>query len=99
MRANDVEALTYKADALLDIDEDSWALSLIDQALEHDKEYGLAYWQRACARAKLGQPSEAIEDINRAIELSAPLKNEVAEEAYFKDLRDHPEFQALIGDE
>lgn len=92
---NDVEALTYKADTLLDLDEDSWALSLADQALEQDGEYALAYWQRACARAKLEQYPEALDDLKKAIELSGSLKSELANESYFEALRDIPEFQQL----
>lgn len=92
---HDVEALTYKADTLLDMNEDSWALSLTNQAIECDKEYALAYWQRGCAEAKLGQHNEAIEDIKIALILSSNLKEELMNESYFDSLRDNEAFQEL----
>lgn len=97
VKPGDVEALTYKADTLLDIGEDSWALSLVDQALENDSEYAMAYWQRACAEAKLDLFSEALADIKKALDLSAALKEELSSESNFEKLKDHPDFNALIG--
>jgi len=95
VKPNDVEALTYKADTLLDIDEDSWALSLANQALENDSEYAMAYWQKACAEAKLELYSEAIADITKALELSKALKEELSSESCFEKLKDRPDFNAL----
>ena len=93
---DDTEALTYKADALLDLGEIKWALSLSNQAIEHDDKYALAYWQRACAKAMLEQESEALEDIKMAISLTDSLKDEVANEIYFEKLKSNHEFLALI---
>ena len=93
----DVEALTYKADTLLDIGEDSWALSLVNQALENDNEYAMAYWQKACAEAKLDLFTEALADIQKALDLSAALKEELPSESNFEKLKDHPDFNTLIG--
>ncbi|WP_286234862.1 tetratricopeptide repeat protein [Thalassotalea sediminis] len=92
---NDVEALTYKADILLDMNDDSWAISLVNQALDIDSEYAFAYWQRACAKAKLDQKNEAIEDIKRAIDISAPLREELMGEIYFESLKGDDDFIAL----
>lgn len=94
----DVEALTYKADTLLDIGEDSRALSLVNQALQNDSEYAMAYWQKACAEAKLDLVNEALADIKKALELSAALKDELASESNFEKLRDCQEFNVLTGD-
>ena len=96
---NDVEALTYKADSLLDLGEARWALSLSNQALEHDEEYALAYWQRACAEAALGQLEPAVRDIEMAILKSPSLKDEVAGEKAFKDLAGLPSFEQLTDPE
>ena len=93
---DNTEALTYKADVLLDLDEIKWALSLSNQAIEHDGKYALAYWQRACAKAMLEQESEALEDIKIAINLSESLKEEMATEVYFEKLKSNDEFQTLI---
>ncbi|MCK5896841.1 MAG: hypothetical protein KAG20_08550, partial [Cocleimonas sp.] len=91
----DIEALVYKADALLDLEEDKWALSLADMAIEQDNEYALAYWQRACAKAKLEQYDESVEDIKTAIELSESLSDEIESETYFEKLKDNAKFKLL----
>ncbi|MRI32923.1 hypothetical protein EOPP23_07990 [Endozoicomonas sp. OPT23] len=92
---NDVEALTYKADSLLELGEARWALSLANQALEQDEEYALAYWQRACAAASLGRLEPAVRDIEMAIMKSPSLRDEVADEKAFKDLVGLPAFDQL----
>lgn len=92
---HDVEALTYKADLLLDMNDDAWALSLVNQAIELDSNYALAYWQRACAKSKLAQSQEALEDIRTALTLSSTLKEELDRESYFSGLRKEPAFIAL----
>ncbi len=94
---DDIEALTYKADTLLDIDEDTWSLSLSSRAIEIDDKYALAYWQRACAKAKLGHHDDAIADIKLAIDLTDSLKTEVMNEIYFENLKNNKKFQILIG--
>ncbi|MCV2401263.1 tetratricopeptide repeat protein [Marinomonas sp. C2222] len=94
---NDVEALTYKADTLLDIDQDSWALSLTNQAIECDSEYAMAYWQKACAEAKLELYSEAIGDIQKALDLSRTLQDELLTESYFESLKERDDFKALTA--
>lgn len=97
LRPDDVEVLTYKADALLEIGEKKWALSLADQALEHDNEYSLAYWQRACAKAEIGLVDEAVEDLETAINLSDTLKEEVAGEKSFKNLAGNEKFEQILN--
>ncbi len=99
LNPEDIEALTYKADILLDLDEDSWSLSLSNQAIEIDPEYALAYWQRACAKAKLDKAEEAVADIKLALELTESLKDEVMNEIYFENLKSYPCFKELMGTE
>lgn len=93
---NDIEAMTYKADALLEIGEVRWALDLSNTAIELDKNYSQAYWQRACAYAKLEKQSEAIEDIKKAIELSDTLEDELLKESHFENLHNNISFKKLI---
>ncbi|RXJ96281.1 hypothetical protein CRV02_14615, partial [Arcobacter sp. CECT 8989] len=45
IRPDEVEALTYKADAVLEMGEANWALNLTNQALEIDNSYANAYYQ------------------------------------------------------
>lgn len=96
IKNNDVEALTYKADTLLDMDKTALALELSNKAIELDNNYSLAYWQRACANAELERYSEAIEDIRRAIAISNPLFDKINDEEHFAKLQNFDEFKKLI---
>jgi tetratricopeptide (TPR) repeat protein len=96
LKPDDIEAMTYKADALLEIGEVRWALNLSISAIEYDPEYSLAYWQRACAFEKLDKQSEALIDIKKAIELSNTLQNELLNEKHFNNLHNNPSFKLLI---
>lgn len=98
IKPNDVEALTYKADALLDLGEVKWALALSDQAIQQDHEYALAYWQRACANAELGRTDEAILDIEKSVELSESFRVEIRNEAHFEKLKGQKDFETLCAD-
>jgi len=95
LRPGDVEALTYKADTMLELGEKKWALSLANQALDNDNEYSLAYWQRACAKAEIGLIEEAIDDLETAIQLSETLREDIAEEKSFSNLQGNERFQKI----
>ena len=90
---NDAEVYAYKADAVLDLDEYEWALNLSNKAIEIDNEYGYAYWQRSCAQAKLDNFKEAVKDLEKAIEKSPSLKDEIQNEPFFTTLRTSNEFK------
>lgn len=96
IKPDDIEAMTYKADALLEIGEVRWALNLSNSAIELDDEYPLAYWQRACAYSKLDKQTDALKDIEKAIELSDTLQDELLNEKYFENLHDNKAFKLLI---
>jgi len=96
LNPDDIEAMTYKADALLEIGEVRWALNLSNIAIEYDDEYALAYWQRACAFAKLDKQTEALIDLEKAIELSDTLQDELLNEKHFENLHDNKSFKILI---
>lgn len=96
IKPGDIEALTYKADAVLEIGEAGWALNLANQAVELDEDYAFAYWQRACAKAELDQPHAAIQDIRMAIEKSPTLQAGIQEEPAFHKLWNNAEFTILV---
>ncbi|NKI25434.1 tetratricopeptide repeat protein [Arenibacter sp. 6A1] len=96
IKPDDIEAITYKADALLEIGEVRWALNLTNHAIELDKEYALAYWQRACAYSQLDKQTEALKDIKKALELSDTLEDELLNEKHFENLHDNKSFKLLI---
>ncbi len=91
-----VEALVYKADTLLDLEETRWALSLCNQAIKLDDEYAFSHWQRACANAKLGNTDSAVEDLKTALELSPGLQDELKNEDSFKVLYKQEAFKELL---
>ncbi|RZT91210.1 hypothetical protein EV201_3216 [Ancylomarina subtilis] len=94
---NDIEAMTYKADALLEIGEVRWALNLVNAAIEKDNKYALAFWQRACAYAQLEKEVEAIKDLEKAIELSETFVDEVGKEIHFDKLKNNKRFKAIVN--
>ncbi|MDH5785770.1 MAG: hypothetical protein OEZ16_09220, partial [Chromatiales bacterium] len=71
MNNEDIEALTYKADAVLELDEPEWALNLCDKALALNPDYAYAHYQRACANSTLGHLEQAHEELQLAIALSS----------------------------
>jgi tetratricopeptide (TPR) repeat protein len=94
---NDAEVYAYKADAVLDMDEYEWALSLSNKAIEIDPQYGYAYWQRACANAVLGNKHQAIEDLQTAVENSPQLKDEINNEKLFENIKESEEFKKVVA--
>ncbi|MDX1279075.1 TPR end-of-group domain-containing protein [Oceanihabitans sediminis] len=96
IKPDDIEAMTYKADALLEIGEIRWALDLSNNAIELDNEYALAYWQRACAYSKMDKQAEALKDIKKAIDLSDTLEEELLNEKHFENLHDNKLFKSLL---
>ncbi|MGI0117307.1 tetratricopeptide repeat protein [Zooshikella sp. RANM57] len=97
LNPEDVEALTYKADAALELEEPQWALSLCNKALEISSEYPYAYYQRACAHATLGLDDQAVDDLTKALELSSTYADEMKEEPSFKSLSENERFLALVS--
>jgi len=96
INANDAEVYAYKADAVLDLDEFEWALNLSNKAIEIDKEYGYAYWQRACANAMLENVSDAIADLEMALRKSPNLKDEIESEPYFDSIKESEQFAQIL---
>lgn len=96
LNADDAEAYAYKADAVLDLDEYEWALNLSDKAIDIDPDYGYAYWQRACAHAKLGNFSDAILDLKTALLKNPNLKDDIVKEPSFECMKDSSEFIEAI---
>ena len=94
--SSDAEVYAYKADAVLDLDEYEWALSLSNKAIEIDPEYGYAYWQRSCAYAMLGNTNEALADLQMALIKSPNLKDEISKEFSFEKLKESSTFQEMI---
>lgn len=88
LRPNDCEALTYKADAVLELDEPQWAANLCHQALKIDPESSQAFYQLACAYTSMEQFDEALRYLSEAL---------YRRESYQEDIREDPALQALIN--
>jgi tetratricopeptide (TPR) repeat protein len=95
-KPEDVEAIAYKADALLEINETEQAIELCNQAIEIDSDYGYAYWQRACAYALIHEHADAIADIKMALDYSPNLRNELLHESAFASLHDNDSFNTIV---
>ncbi|WGV99440.1 hypothetical protein QF117_16015 [Vibrio sp. YMD68] len=96
LRPGDLEALTYKADAAMEIKEYHWALSLCNRVLDLDITNGPALYQRACAYSRLGIEDQAIEDLELAIEASPSIRDLINTEPDLEGLHGNPRFEALI---
>ncbi|RXJ83885.1 tetratricopeptide repeat protein [Arcobacter sp. CECT 8985] len=92
----DAEALTYKAEAALELDEANWALHLANQALNIDDDYPNAFYQKAKANSVLGYSDFAINDLEKALKLNEQYIEEIENEEEFDSLNDNKKFLALI---
>lgn len=99
IRTGDLEALTSKADAVMEMREFHWALSICNRVLEVDDNNQNALYQRACAFSCLGADEQAIYDLTRAIAGRATLKELAADEADFENLKGHEKFEQLLSGE
>jgi tetratricopeptide (TPR) repeat protein len=90
LRHDDCEALAYKADAVLELNEPQWAVNLCNQILKIDPDNGHAFYQLACAYTAMEQLDEAIhylaESLNR-------------EESYLTSVLEDPALQPLVNNE
>lgn len=96
LRPQDCEALTYKADVVLELGEPQWAKNLCLQALDIDKEYVHAHYQLACANVALGQYDEAVGGLKRALQLNDSILEDIKVDHALDKLRETPEFKALL---
>lgn len=92
------EAMTYKADVVLEMNEPQWAINLCHQALEIDPTNRHAFYQLAGAYALLNQPNEAIANLERSLNDADGTADQVLKDPIFESLLDNPGFQALLKD-
>ncbi|WP_111977088.1 TPR end-of-group domain-containing protein [Algibacillus agarilyticus] len=88
LRPQDCEALTYKADAVLELSEPQWAVNLCHQALKLDPQNSHAFYQLACAYT-------AMENFEDALRFLAEALNR--RESYFEEVREDPALQPLVN--
>ncbi|WPJ97682.1 tetratricopeptide repeat protein [Coraliomargarita algicola] len=95
--AQDVEALTYKAHSVLQLDEPQWAANLCTQALDIDAENSQAHYQLARAYCTMGYSDEAIQSLQRAIHFTESYRAELGSDEALKPMASLPEFQKLLS--
>lgn len=90
LRRDDCEALTYKADAVLELNEPQWAINLCQQALKIDPDNSHAFYQLACAYTVMEQFEEAVRWLAEALRRS---------DSYVDEIRLDPALTALVNNE
>jgi tetratricopeptide (TPR) repeat protein len=87
IKPDDLEALTSKADEVLEMGEAQWAYNLCNKALSINDEYPYAYYQRACANATLRHLDAAMDDLSKAVDLSSTYIDEAKNDNSLENLR------------
>lgn len=96
LRHDDCEALTYKADAVLELNEPQWAANLCHQALKIDPQNSHAFYQLGCAYTAMGQFDDALKYLKKAIKQKESYRNDVATDLALEPLKELDSFQDLI---
>ncbi|MCX4189442.1 TPR end-of-group domain-containing protein [Methylophaga sp. OBS3] len=96
IKRDDCEALTYKADAVLELGEPQWASNLCHQALLIDPENSHAFYQLACSYTALSQYEEALFYLKEAISRSESYREEITQDPALQPLQEHPGLQKIL---
>jgi tetratricopeptide (TPR) repeat protein len=93
----DTEAITYKADAVLELGEPQWAVNLCHQALAIDPHNSHAFYQLACAYTALNHFEQAVNYLSSALERSDSYKDELSKDKALEPLKGYEAFENLVG--
>lgn len=96
LQPDNCEALTYKADAVLELHEPQWAVNLCNQALRMDPDNSHAFYQLACAYTALGQFDEAVQNLTEAVLRTELYQQELLEDPALKPLHEIASFRELL---
>lgn len=97
VRPDDCEALTYKADAVLELGEPLWAINLCHQALAIDPQNSHAFYQLACAHTALHQFDEAVRFLSKALDLTETYSEHLDTDPALQPIQDYEPFRTLIN--
>lgn len=97
IKPGDVEALTYKADAVLELGEPQWAINLCQQALATDSDNAHAFYQLACAHTVLHNFDEAVHYLRETLMRADSYRTEIAQDKVLLPLAELPAFNELLG--
>lgn len=96
LKPRDVEALTYKADAVLELNEPQWAANLCLQALSVDKDNSHAFYQLACAQALMEHFDDAVRYLHEAIQRRESYRDDIASDPALEAMRGYAPFDELL---
>ena len=91
-----VEAMTYKADVVLDMDEPHWAISLCNQALRLNSENSHANYQLASAYAILGALDKAVQFLSKSLDGAEGNAETIFQDPHLVNLQDDQRFISLL---
>lgn len=97
LKSDDSEALTYKADAVLELNEPQWASNLCHQALKIDPENCHAFYQLGCAYTAMGQHEDAVKYLKMALDRKESYREELATDPALVPLHNNENFRELLG--
>lgn len=97
LRSEDCEALTYKADTVLELDEPQWAANLCHQALAIDPDNSHAFYQLGCAYVALGNLDESVVFLQKAISQNEAYRTEMSTDPALKKLQGYEPFEEMIA--
>lgn len=95
LKPGDCEAITYKADAVLELGEPQWAINLCRQALEIESENAHAFYQLACAYTCLNQFDDALYYLRETLSRAETYRDAILTDPALAPLHDHPDFMGL----
>lgn len=93
LRHDDCEALTYKADAVLELDEPQWAASLCHEALRIDPDNSHAFYQLACVYTVLNHYDDALKYLGEALSRKDSYRDDALKDKALKNLVNDPIFK------
>ncbi len=67
------------------------------EAIEADPQYPILFYNLACCESLAGRPSDAVEHLRQAIELSEQFRALAKDDSDFDQIRDEPAFETLVG--
>ena len=96
LHPDDARAFCLGAGALCQLGERARSLEWAGRALAIDPEEPSILYNVACAYARLGQPEEAMDYLEKAIKYGFGHKEWIENDSDLNSLRSHPRFQALL---
>ena len=93
---DDVRALYMTGILLIRLDEPARGLEYLERALALDPSDGGTLYNVACGYALAGRSDQALDVLERAIDLAVTNLDWIAHDPDWESLRDHPRFRALL---